>query len=38
MKIETKYDIGDEVYYMYQNQIYHSQVYGIDLQKLLIFP
>lgn len=31
MKIETKYDIGDEVYYIEDGKIKKSQISGVDI-------
>lgn len=32
MKIETKYNPGDEIYYMKDNQIVNQAIYGISIK------
>lgn len=36
MVIETKYDIGDELFYMKDNKIHHSYVWEIGYKETMI--
>ncbi len=36
MKIETKYNIGDELFYMKDNKIHHSYVWAVKYEETMI--
>lgn len=38
MEIKTKYNIGDTVHFMYQNQSYKAQIHGIELRQTANLP
>lgn len=38
MEVKTKYSIGDNIHFMYQNVAYNAQIYGIEIRQTANLP